>query len=100
MPDPEHTDGGTVISSQTRVPLGIAVSVAVAIIGWALSLSATYYSLVSKIETVRVEAEAHSDDQNSIQERQIIALESDQRIIKYATCALAKKQNLLISGCP
>ena len=101
MPDPtEHTDGGTVIGSQTRVPLGTAVAVAVAVIGWALSLSATYYSLVQRIETVRTETIAHGDEANMLQERQIIALESDQRIIKHATCALARKQNLIISGCP
>ena len=97
---PETTEGGTVIGAHTRVPLGTAVAVAVAFIGWALSLSATYYSMVSKIEAVRVQTSAHSDEQNAIQERQIIALESDQRTIKFATCALAKKQNLLIEGCP
>ena len=101
MPDiTEHTDGGTVIGSHTRVPLGTAVAVAVAFIGWAMSLSATYYSLLQKIETARVETTAHGDEQNSLQDRQIIALESDQRIIKHATCALARKQNLIISGCP
>ena len=105
MPDEDRdwtdrTDGGTLVNARTRVPLGTAVIVAVAFVGWALSISGTYYSLKAQIESVRSEVGQHSDDRDKVQDEKIAAITQDQKTIMFATCALAKQSRLLVSGCP
>lgn len=87
------------ISEKTRVPLGTAVTVAVAIAGWAVSLAGVYYRLEARIESVRVELSVDDATVHRVQDERIRTVEGDLRTIKQATCALARQQRLLVAGC-
>jgi hypothetical protein len=101
MDNTETTAGGTpiAITEKTSVPLPWMASITVTLVLWAVSLTGVYYRLEAQVTAVRVEAVASADVKHHEQDEKIAALEQDQKTIKQATCALARRAQLLVAGC-